>query len=76
VGMTSNIRKRAWQHKEKLVQGFTQQHNITQLLYAETFGDPLSAIAREKQIKAYRREKKVALIDATNPHWQDLSQDW
>jgi putative endonuclease len=76
VGMTSDIKKRVWQHKEKLVEGFTQKHNITRLLYVETFGDPMSAIAREKQIKRYRREKKVALIDSMNPEWIDLSQDW
>jgi putative endonuclease len=55
---------------------FTQKHNITRLLYVETFGDPMSAIAREKQIKAYRREKKIALIDTENPEWRDLSKDW
>ena len=76
VGMTSDIKQRVWQHKEKLTKGFTQKHNITRLLYAETFGDPMSAIAREKQIKAYRREKKVALIDSENPEWNDLSKDW
>ena len=76
VGMTNDINKRSWQHKEKLVKGFTQKCNVIQLLYVETFGDPMSAIAREKQIKAYRREKKVALIDMENPEWRDLSKDW
>ncbi|MCP4453380.1 MAG: GIY-YIG nuclease family protein [Planctomycetes bacterium] len=76
IGMTSDIRKRLWQHKEKLTKGFTQKHNITRLLYVETFVDPMSAITREKQIKAYRREKKVALIDLENPEWRDLSKDW
>ncbi len=76
IGMTSDIRKRIWQHKERLTKGFTQKYNITRLLYVETFGDPMSAIAREKQIKKYRREKKVALIEAENPEWKDLSKDW
>ncbi|NQV32385.1 MAG: GIY-YIG nuclease family protein [Phycisphaeraceae bacterium] len=76
IGMTSDIRKRTWQHKEKLVNGFAQKHNVTQLLYVETFGDPTSAIAREKQIKAYRREKKADLIDSMNPDWKDLAENW
>jgi putative endonuclease len=76
IGMTSDIRKRIWQHKQKLVEGFTHKYNITRLLYIETFGDPRSAIAREKQIKACRREKKIALIDAENPEWRDMSKDW
>ena len=76
VGMTSDIRKRVWQHQNKLAKGFTQKFNVSRLLHVETFVDPMSAIAREKQIKAYRREKKVALIDSENPEWKDLSKVW
>ena len=75
VGMTGQIKQRVWQHQNKLVEGFTRKHNVTRLLYVETFGDVLSAIAREKQIKAWRREKKVRLIDSCNPEWRDLSME-
>ena len=75
VGMTGDLRKRIWQHQNKLVEGFTRKYNITRLLYVETFGDALSAIAREKQVKAWRREKKVRLIDSCNPQWRDLSSE-
>ena len=76
VGMTNNIKRRIYQHKNHLIPGFTDKYGIGRLLYVETMSDPLSAIKREKQIKAWRREKKVALIDSINPRWNDLSQDW
>ena len=76
VGVTSNIKKRVWQHKNHLVPGFTDKYKIDKLLYFERIGDSLSAINREKQIKTWRREKKVKLIDSENPNWSDLSQDW
>jgi len=74
--MTNNLKKRIYEHKTHLVEGFTKKYNVTKLLYFETFGDAASAIKREKQIKAWRREKKVALIDTKNPRWDDLSGDW
>ena len=76
IGVTSNIKKRVWEHKNHLVPGFTDKYMIEKLLYFETIGDAISAINREKQIKKWRRQKKVKLIDSENPNWSDLSQDW
>ena len=76
VGITSNIKRRVYEHKNHLIQGFTNKYNVERLLYFKVIGDPASAIGREKQIKSWRREKKVALIDSTNPSWEDLSEDW
>ncbi len=76
TGITSRLRTRVYQHKEKVHPGFTAAYNIKHLLYVETFGSPDAAIKREKQIKTYRREKKVALIDSMNPQWNDLAADW
>jgi len=76
TGLTNNIKERVFQHKNKLVEGFTKKYNINKLIYFETFGDIYSAIAREKTIKGWLRKKKVELIKTTNPDWEDLSQDW
>jgi putative endonuclease len=76
VGITSNIEKRVYEHKCHLIPGFTSKYNIDRLLYVETIKDAVSAISREKQIKKWRREKKVKLIDLLNPRWNDLSQNW
>ena len=76
VGFTNDIKKRLYQHRQKLVTGFTQKYNIDRLLYFETFGDPVSAIAREKQIKPWRRTKKLNLIKSHNLNLNDLSADW
>ena len=76
TGMTNNLKRRVFEHKTKLISGFTQKYNVTQLMYYEVFGDVRLAIAREKQIKAWRREKCVKLISDQNPHWKDLSDDW
>jgi putative endonuclease len=74
--MTNDIKKRVYQHKNHLIPGFTDKYNVDQLLYVETTSDPISAIRREKQLKKWRREKKVALVDSQNPDWKDLSEDW
>jgi len=76
VGITNNIKKRVYGHKNKLVPGFTKKYNITRLIYFETFADVYSAIVREKTIKGWLRKKKVELITKTNPDWKDLSRDW
>ena len=76
VGMTNNIKRRIYEHKNGLVPGFSKKYSIRNLLHYETFSDKDSAIARERQLKHWRREKKVSLIDSTNKSWQDLSQDW
>ena len=72
IGMTNDLKKRVWQHKDEFVEGFTKQYKIKKLVYFEMTNDVLSAIAREKQIKKWRREKKIALIESTNPQWRDL----
>jgi putative endonuclease len=72
TGVTSDLKKRVWQHKDKLVEGFTKRYHVTKLVYYEVFDDILSAITREKQIKAGSRQKKIDLINATNPEWRDL----
>jgi putative endonuclease len=72
VGVTSNIIERVYQHKNNLTPGFTQQYGIHTLVYFETHATMPDAIRREKQIKAGSRKKKIALIEAINPHWEDL----
>ena len=76
IGVTNNIKKRVWQHKSKLIEGFTKKYNIQYLIYFETFGDIYSAITREKLLKGRLRKKKIELINSVNPKWNDLSQDW
>ena len=76
VGMTNDIKRRVFEHKNHLVPDFTDKYSIDRLPYVETFTDPASAIKREKQIKAWKREKKVKLIDSQNPSWNDLSDGW
>jgi len=76
VGFTGNIKKRVYEHKNKLVEGFAKKYNIDKLVYLEMFGDVYSAIAREKTIKGWLRKKKLQLIETTNPDWVDLSKDW
>ncbi len=73
IGLTNNIRRRVQEHKDGLVEGFTLRYNIDTLVYIESFGDIDSAIAREKQIKRWSREKKLHLINQENPDWRDLS---
>ncbi len=76
VGVTNNIRRRVDQHRTGIVEGFTHHYKIDVLVYVEAFSDAYSAIAREKQIKRWRREKKLALIAQDNPDWRDLSDGW
>jgi putative endonuclease len=73
VGMTNNIKRRVYEHKNKSAPGFSKKYNIRNLLYFETFSDRNSAIAREKQLKHWRREKKVSLIDSVNPSWTEVT---
>ncbi len=72
TGVTSNLRKRVYEHREGLVEGFTKKYNVKKLVYYEIADDIESAIAREKQIKAGSRKKKIALIKSTNPTFKDL----
>jgi putative endonuclease len=76
IGVTNDLQRRAWQHKQHDVEGFTKEYDVDRLVYWETFYDVRNAIDREKQLKGWRREKKIALIESMNPQWKDLSREW
>jgi putative endonuclease len=76
TGVTNDLERRIYEHKQKLVPGFTAKYNITRLVYFEVTEDVGAAIAREKQIKGWLRIKKIALIESMNPKWTDLSARW
>ena len=76
TGITNDLNRRVYEHKQKLVPGFTQKYNITKLVYFEETSDVNDAIAREKQIKGWLREKKIVLIESMNSEWKDLSAGW
>jgi len=76
TGVTNSIYRRVLQHKSGEIEGFTKRYNINRLVYSEKFVYVTSAIAREKQIKAWTRAKRIALIESTNPTWQDLAEGW
>ncbi len=72
IGVTSNLEGRIFEHRERLIDGFTKTYQVTKLIFYEDYPDPVSAIQREKQLKGWRREKKIALIEKLNPRWVDL----
>ena len=76
TGTTNDLHRRWYEHKQKLIPGFTQKYNINRLVYYEETSDVREAIAREKQIKGWLRSKKLALIESKNPEWRDLGADW
>ena len=76
IGVTGNLERRLYEHKEKLVEGFTKQYNVCKLVYYETTSDVYSAISREKQLKNWNRGKKNALVNKMNPQWKDLCETW
>jgi putative endonuclease len=76
TGVTNFLERRVRQHKQKLMEGFTKKYGVTRLVYYEPYGQIKSAISREKQIKNWRREKKLALIRSMNPKFRDLSEDF
>ena len=76
TGVTNNLERRVYEHKYKLVPGFSKKYNITKLVYCEEGKDADVALAREKQIKSWPRSKKVELIESLNPEWKDLSPAW
>jgi putative endonuclease len=76
TGVTNDLLRRVYEHKHRLTPGFTSKYNMTRLVYFEDAGDVRSAIEREKQIKGWLRAKKIALIEAANPEWRDLSEGW
>ena len=76
IGTTNDLHRRDYEHRHKSVPGFTQKYNVSQLVYYEETADVTSAIAREKQIKGWRRSRKGALVAASNLFWADLSEEW
>ncbi|HSK30693.1 MAG TPA: GIY-YIG nuclease family protein [Candidatus Limnocylindria bacterium] len=76
TGVTNDLERRVYEHKRKLVPGFTAKYNIDRLVYFDTTEDINAAIHREKQIKGWLRSKKLALIESVNPTWDDLSEAW
>jgi len=76
IGVTSDLLKRMFQHKNKLIDGFSRRYNLTKLVYFEETNDVNAALAREKQLKKYKRKKKIDLIKSVNPKFEDLSKDW
>jgi putative endonuclease len=76
AGITGDLQRRVFEHKNKLLPGFTSRYNLTRLVYCEMFSYPGDAIQREKEIKGWVRSKKIKLIESMNPHWHDLAADW
>ena len=76
TGITGNLPRRVFEHKNKLVPGFTSRYNLTRLVHYESFAYPDMAIDREKEIKGWRRSKKIRLVESMNPHWYDLAERW
>ena len=76
IGVTSNLQKRVWEHKNKVVKGFTEKYNVNKLVYYELTDSIETAINREKQLKRWHREWKINLIKEINPEFKDLSLDW
>ena len=75
TGVTSNLKKRVYEHKDKLIDGFTKKYNLTKLVYYESCDNAYSAITREKQIKGGSRLDKLKLIESSNPNWDEISLD-
>ena len=75
VGVTNNLYRRLYEHKNQRIDGFTKKYNVHKLVYFETFHAPETAIAREKQLKAWTRVKKNYLVETLNPSWKDLSDE-
>ena len=75
TGITSDLIKRVWEHKDKTVDGFTKKYNVDKLVYFEQYQDPENAIRRENRIKKYPRKWKINLIEKGNPHWKDLYKE-
>jgi putative endonuclease len=76
IGVTSDLVRRVDEHKRKVGSSFAAKYNMDRLVYYEQYGDIRDAIEREKQLKKWRREKKVGLIERENPEWRDLTEDW
>ncbi len=76
IGVTNNLERRVYEHKQELIEGFTKRYHVNKLVYFETTTDVRSAIEREKQLKGWLRSRKNALVESMNPEWRDLSEDW
>lgn len=76
TGVTNDLIRRVYEHKQKLVPGFTEKYNVERLIYFEETSDVRDAIARQKQIKGWTRAKKITLIESINPEWKELSNGW
>ena len=76
IGVTNNLERRVFEHKSKLVPGFTSHYNLNRLVYFEQTNDVGAAITREKELKGWRRDRKIVLIESVNPKWSDLSREW
>ncbi|MCK4452863.1 GIY-YIG nuclease family protein [candidate division WOR-3 bacterium] len=76
IGVTNNLIRRIFEHKNKLVEGFTKKYNLKKLIYYESTNHVQDAIKREKQLKNWHRDWKINLIDQFNPEWQDLSEEF
>ena len=76
TGITNDLKRRVYQHKHKLIEGFTSKYDVTRLVHYEVTDSVQAALAREKEIKAWRRSKKIDLIKSSNPTWRDLSDGW
>jgi putative endonuclease len=76
IGMTNNIERRMYEHKKSLIEGFSKRYGLTKLVYCEFYKYVNDAIKREKQLKNWRRQWKIDLIETDNPIWEDLAKDW
>ena len=76
VGSTADLIRRMYQHRTRSVRGFTQRYDVTRLVHYEQTSNARAAVEREREIKGWRREKKVRLIESVNPGWIDLARDW
>ena len=76
IGMTNDLKRRIFEHKNKLIHGFTEKYNVNKLVYFETVSDVKAAIQREKNLKKWNRSWKMELIKTNNPTFRDLSEDW
>ena len=76
IGMTNDLEVRVRQHKSGEIEGFAKKYKCVRLVYFESYDNVLKAIGREKQLKGWRRSKKIALIEKINPHWDDLAEKW
>ena len=76
IGVTNNLKRRLYEHKKELVEGFTKKYHVHKLVYFEQTPDVRAALEREKQLKGWTRAKKNALVETINPQWRDLSEEW